>query len=103
MSLLFNWIPRISPNVGDLRVWYWRNGETYYLNVDSIEEAKRVIETQAFTDLQDSSVTVNTFGLDVYENDRDYGKWFTWYDDNDNDIDYYLSFNQEEEDECGNE
>lgn len=70
---------------GALRVWNIINppySPDHYL-VKTPQEAFALIDKMADTQLRDSSIFSNVFGLEVFEG----GEWSEWYDENGDDID----------------
>lgn len=68
-----------------LRVWNVINPprEPNHYLVDTPEEAHLLIGTLAKSQLKDSMITSNAFGLEVFED----GKWCEWYNEYGEDID----------------
>ena len=93
------WKEQESPKEVDLRVWYYRDGRMFHMQVESIEQARRVIAEQIRLDLQCQGVS-NDFGLEVYtlkscslsllphscQQDSNNGDWLEWRDNAGNDI-----------------
>jgi hypothetical protein len=78
------------PNPGDLRVWWIVNppaegDNTFYLPVDTPDEAIERIDETAAALLQVEECWGNVFGLEVW---NDY-KWEEWEDDEGRNIDDY--------------
>lgn len=67
-----------------LRVWYIKNipGQPTHYHVDSLEEAKKVLQELIDRDSHDSSVTDNAMGLEEFDGEE----WLEWYDEDGNDI-----------------
>lgn len=73
---------------GSLRVSLMRNFEWTYKNVNSVDEAKKIIREAIKDDLKDNSITDNSFDLEIYEDNGDGFDWYTWYNnETGNDID----------------
>jgi len=76
---------------GQLRVWHIPQvpGESFKVDVDSIKEARKVLDVLALYDIFQFSQHIksdysNAAGLEVYEN----GEWTEWYDNEGEDIDH---------------
>ena len=76
--------------IGQLRVWHIPQApmHSFYVYVDNIKEAKRILEVLAIYDLFQYEYKVksdysNAQGLQVYEDKE----WIDWEDEDGNDID----------------
>ena len=63
----------------DLRVWLNRNGDNEFIYVDTKNEAKKIIRAAIAKDLTDESITMNAFGLEIYEDFGEGLQWSEWY------------------------
>ncbi len=64
-----------QPTEGDLRVWNTINfSDMKYYPVGGIQHAKNLIDAMAQSQLLESYITDNAFGLEVYED----GEWCEW-------------------------
>ncbi len=71
----------------ELRVSIMRNFSFSHVSVSSVEKAKLLIRKLISKDLRDTSITDNSFDLEIYEDNGDGFDWFTWYNsDTGNDI-----------------
>lgn len=64
-----------------LRVWLMRNFKTTKKEVASVNEAKKIIRKAIKSDLKNSLIIDNAFGLEVYENNRGKLEWCEWYNE----------------------
>ena len=72
-----------------LRVYHIRNGEQETHLVNYINHAKDLIDNLAKSDLLDSSVVYNVFGLEEFNEETK--QWEEWYDDEGRDIDEHFA------------
>ena len=80
-----------TPKINQLRVWHIPQvpmKQGFYVPVDSIKDAKLVLDTLARYDLFQYAFKIkpdytNAAGLEVYDGTE----WFEWYDEEGNDID----------------
>ena len=77
-----------------LRVWYVWNPprKPLHYQVNSVEEAIKFIQERIKRDLEDSCITDNAMGLEVFED----GEWVEYYDDIGQDIDEIIEEREEE-------
>lgn len=72
----------------NLRVWLNRNGICLTVPVASTDIAKQIIRQAIKNDLKDDAITMNAFGLEIYEQNYDDTKleWCEWYSKEGEDI-----------------
>lgn len=70
-----------------LRVWHSTNLFHTEIPVSSIDDAKKIIDMLAESDLNNPNIDYNAFGLEEHdENFPENGGWSEWYNDNGEDI-----------------
>lgn len=70
-----------------LKVWWNRNGNQTTYKVNTVEEAKVMLNELANEDLRNPRIAWNAGGLEVLED----GEWCEWYDEDGNDIDSLMN------------
>ena len=70
-----------------MRVWWYSNDKTTYYYIDTIDDARIIIDVLALRELQDETIIFNTYDVEVLED----GEWSSWYDEDGNDADEYFN------------
>jgi hypothetical protein len=76
----------------ELRIWWHRRysdteGHTVRIPVTSVEDAIRVLDVLAMSEVEDETVYLNAGGLEVMEGTE----WVDWYDDDGRNIDEIMA------------
>jgi len=74
--------------LGTMRVWHIANppSNPKYFPVETIEQAKSILNTRITADLKDDTVTCNAFGLEIVEDIDNGPEWCEYYDEGGFDI-----------------
>jgi len=110
MSLQGSWHQEPTPREGQLRVYCFVNppSEAFFHDVETIDEAKSVINREADIQLKDPAVGSNVFGLQVFvmpgerfvgESDAELsrrGEWEDWEDEDGYTIDDHMNADDDE-------